>query len=281
MTTVRLIATDLDGTLLGPDGRIAAPDAHALLQASQRGIHLVVATGRPARWLGCLEPILAAKPLVIVSNGAAVVDLASGRMTRVQAIPGDAVAAVAGRLRAARPEVLFGIEHGFEFHCEPAWPLREFDPSGTLVEDPRAVRRAHWEELAAGTSPVVKLLAMAEGVTIDAFATQATSLVGDLVTVTHSSPPGSRGMVEMSASGVTKATTLARLAAELGVAPGAVAAFGDMPNDQAMLEFAGRGFAMGNAHPALRSRFEAAPGNHEGGVGHTVRALLGQPSDQA
>lgn len=276
MTAVRLIVTDLDGTLLGPDGQISEADADALLEASRRGVHLVVATGRPARWLGCLKPIAAAHPHVIVSNGAAVMDLTSGALTQVQAIPGDVVASVVARLRAARPDVLFGSEHGDGFHCEPTWPLREFDPSGVLVTDPRLPTRAAWDGLATGASPIVKLVATAEDLPIDAFTELVASLVGDRVTVTHSSPSDSRGMVEISAAGVTKATTLALVCDRLGVDPRAVAAFGDMPNDEAMLEFAGRGFAMGNAHPLLRSRFRVAPSNREGGVGVTVRALLAE-----
>ena len=52
MTTLRLVATDLDGTLLGPDGRIADADVEALLEAHARGVQIVVATGRPARCAG-------------------------------------------------------------------------------------------------------------------------------------------------------------------------------------------------------------------------------------
>ncbi len=147
------------------------------------------------------------------------------------------------------------------------------------MTDPRLPTRATWDGLATGASPIVKLVATAEDLPIDTFTELVASLVGDRVTVTHSSPSDSRGMVEISAAGVTKATTLALVCDRLGVDPRAVAAFGDMPNDEAMLEFAGRGFAMGNAHPLLRSRFRVAPSNREGGVGVTVRALLSRTGE--
>lgn len=275
MTGVRLIATDLDGTLLGPDGRVADSDAEAILAAHARGVQIVVATGRPARWLGCLEPIRDADPHVIVSNGAAVVDLASGAMERIRPIPTADLHAVEATLRAAIPGVLFAIEHGHLFGCEVDWPVRESDPAGAMIDESLDTVHAAWPELTARDLPVVKMLAMAEGWQIDALLARAADLVGDTVKVTHSTPPGHTGLLEMSAPGVTKASTLAAFCAELGIAAEEVAAFGDMPNDVEMLTFAGHGYAMGNAHASLRGRFPMAPTNVEGGVGVTVRRLLG------
>lgn len=275
MTDLRLIATDLDGTLLGPDGRVSDSDAEALLEAHARGVRIVVATGRPARWLGCLEPIRDADPHVIVSNGAAVVDLATGAMERVRAIGVPDLHAVAIAMRAAFPGVVFAIEHGYLFGCEPAWPVRESDPAGLVIDEALDTVHAPWEQLTAHDEPVVKMLAMAHDLGIDAFLAQASALVGDRVTVTHSTPPGHHGLLEMSAPGVCKATTLAAFCDELGVPAASVAAFGDMPNDLEMLTFAGHGYAMGNAHASLQGRFPQAPTNAEGGVGATVRRLLG------
>ena len=78
---------------------------------------------------------------------------------------------------------------------------------------------------------------------------QVAAVVGDQVVTTWSS---SFALVEISAAGVTKASTLATLAAEMGVGPDDVVAFGDMPNDLPMLEWAGTSYAMANAHPTVR-----------------------------
>lgn len=275
MTTLRLVATDLDGTLLGPDGRIADADVEALLEAHARGVQIVVATGRPARWLGCLESIHGAEPHVIVSNGAAVVDLNTGAMEQVHAIAPDDLIAVATALRGAFPDVMLALEHGDLFGCEPAWPLRESDPAGQVMDDTLDTVHSAWEALVAHDAPVVKMLAMTSGVPIETFVAEATALVGDRVTVTHSSPPGSRGLLEMSTTGVSKASALAEFCRVRAIPAEGVAAFGDMPNDLDMLHFAGQPYAMGNAHASLRGRFPAAPSNTEGGVGATVRRLLG------
>ncbi|MGH2503725.1 MAG: HAD family hydrolase, partial [Ktedonobacterales bacterium] len=90
--------------------------------------------------------------------------------------------------------------------------------------------------------------------------------------LTYSSPR----FLEMSARGVDKATTLARLCQRLGVAPAEVVAFGDMPNDVAMLRWAGVGVAVANAHPeALAAASAITTTNMEDGVALALERLLG------
>nr|WP_269779214.1 HAD-IIB family hydrolase [Propioniciclava soli] len=278
-----MVATDLDGTLLGPDGRIAPGDVAALHAAAAAGVHLVVATGRPARWLGCLEPIAGARPHVIVSNGAAVVDLASGVIVRRHPLPRATLTSLADALRTAFPGVLLALEHGEVFGCEPGWVSAFPDTSRTTDTENAVTVRAPFEELLDRVTPVVKLLALAPAAgpvgDVDAFADAAAHHLGERAVVTHSVLPGHRALLEISAPGVSKASALAELCAERDVAPAHVAAFGDMPNDLALLEFAGRPFAMGNAHPTLRARFEVVGTNADGGVGTTLTRLLAEADD--
>ena len=97
-------------------------------------------------------------------------------------------------------------------------------------------------------------------------------IVGDLVTVTWSS---TYAMLEMSAHGVTKASTLERLCVDLGVAAEEVVAFGDMPNDVAMLQWAGTSYAMANAHPAAVAVAAAtAPSHEDDGVAAVLSELF-------
>ncbi|MFP5416376.1 MAG: HAD hydrolase family protein [Actinomycetes bacterium] len=274
MNALRLIATDLDGTLLNPAGRITDADAAALRAASERGILIVVATGRPARWLDCLAPIAAARPYVIISNGAAVFDLAARRVIERRALDAETILHVADALRAAFPGVLFALEHGEVFGCELDWAHRVPEGSGPHSAEDAVTVRAPLHELLTRVQPVVKMLAIAPGRSSDELAHAASVLVGDRAVVTHTTPPGLPALLEISASGVSKAGTLADFCHRHGVDASEVAAFGDMPNDLGMLSFAGRPFAMGNAHPALRERFEVVGSNAEGGVGATVRRLL-------
>jgi hydroxymethylpyrimidine pyrophosphatase-like HAD family hydrolase len=96
--------------------------------------------------------------------------------------------------------------------------------------------------------------------------------VGDDAVATWSG----EGLVEISAPGVTKAATLSLVADELGVAAPDVVAFGDMPNDLPMLEWAGTAYAMANADPlVLQAADHLAPSNDHDGVARVLASLYG------
>ncbi len=83
-------------------------------------------------------------------------------------------------------------------------------------------------------------------------------------------------LLEISAAGVTKATTLAVLCEDLGIAPDEVIAFGDMPNDLAMLAWAGTSYAMADAHPTVvAAAAHLAPGHDDDGVARVLASVFG------
>ncbi|MBK8463114.1 MAG: HAD family phosphatase [Nigerium sp.] len=272
--TLRLIASDLDGTLLDPSGRIADADAEALREASAAGVRIVIATGRPLRWLAPLEAIADVRPLVIVSNGAAVWDLQRERLERTSPLDRTLVATLAEELRARIPALVFGLEEGTRFASEEAWTGHAPDHARTREQEDALTVRGPLPLLLAQERAILKFLASHPDADPDALAARARTIVGGRAVVTHSVTTGRRALLEISAAGVSKAVTLAGLCAEHGIAPAEVAAFGDMPNDADMLASVGRPFVMANAHPALRARFPVIGGNHEAGVGAQVRALL-------
>jgi HAD superfamily hydrolase (TIGR01484 family) len=119
----------------------------------------------------------------------------------------------------------------------------------------------------------VKMLARHDKMAPEAFWAETERVVGHLVTTTWSSLGA---LVEISAAGVTKASTLALLCEELGVAAEEVVAFGDMPNDLAMLEWAGCSYAMANGHPSvLELAGRTAPANVDDGVATVLQELFG------
>jgi hypothetical protein len=114
----------------------------------------------------------------------------------------------------------------------------------------------------------IKLLVSRPGMTSDEMADAAREVLGDAVDVTFSS---SSGLIEVAAPGITKATGLAEVAQRLGVPAERTIAFGDMPNDLAMLRWAGHGVAMANAHPAvLAAADEVTAPNSEDGVAQVL-----------
>ena len=267
MSRPRLIVTDLDGTFLGSDRQVSATNLAAARRAAELGVPFVVATGRPVRWLDVLDQLAEAHSQVIVSNGAAVFDLASRKVVRSFSLDVAAALAVADDLRAVVPGITFGFESATGFGCEPTSPSRQLGAPGVM--------EGQLEEVAERLGPVIKLLGFHTGLDSDELSARAAAVVGDRLTLTYAMVGDAYGMIELTAPGVTKASTLALLCAELGVDAADVVAFGDMPNDLAMLAWAGRGYVVANGHcTLLAAGFTVVPANDDDGVGHTVLQLL-------
>lgn len=262
---VRLVATDLDGTLVHSDGSVTPRTRAALAAAEGAGVLVVFVTGRPLRWAREVFDHVGPHGLAVVSNGALVWDVAADVPRLERPIPAEVTATVAERLRAAVPDVLFATETVAGWSMEPSYRTHPADDGSG-----RAPRRvAPIGELAA--EPVLKLLGLCRGHDPDELVVVAEAAVGDLVTVTHSSFP----LLEISAAGVTKASTLELLSAELGVVAEEVVAIGDMPNDLPMLAWAGTSYAMANAHPAVLDAADHVAGsNDDDGVAGVIEALL-------
>lgn len=119
---------------------------------------------------------------------------------------------------------------------------------------------------------MIKLLAHHPELDPDTFLALAHTAAGELATFTRSSPTA---LLEISGPGVSKAGTLARCCAERGIAPEEVVAFGDMPNDIAMLSWAGTSYAMANAHPdVLAATTRRTASNNDDGVAAVIERLL-------
>ncbi|MDN5562523.1 hypothetical protein EDD41_0358 [Luteococcus japonicus] len=260
-----LVASDLDGTFLDTGKRVSERNAAAVHRLKELGIPFVVATGRPARWLQCLEPICDTHPYVLASNGAVVFDLAEHRILESFPVPREVCLDVAARMRERCPDVSFGVEYGIGWGREPESPLR-----GDMVEADHIGRLA---EITEGR-PFVKLLVVSREMDSDRLAERLMDLCDGLLTCTWSMG-GPLGLLEVSAPGVTKASTLARLCDELGVDISRAVAFGDMPNDLEMLREVGSGYAMADAHPLLVNAGLPRAGSHdESGVAQVLERLL-------
>jgi hypothetical protein len=200
--------------------------------------------------------------LAICSNGGIVYDVPARAVRSARPISAEVGLRVADLMRAAIPGTTFAVENLTGFGKEPGFMERhalpddvEVGPLAALFDD--------------GT---VKMLARHEELAPEAFWAETERLVGHLVTTTWSSVGA---LVEISAAGVTKASTLALLCEELGIAPEEVVAFGDMPNDLAMLEWAGTSYAMANGHPSVRRLADrTAPANEEDGVAAVLEELF-------
>ncbi|MCW2621924.1 MAG: Cof-like hydrolase [Frankiales bacterium] len=254
----KLVATDLDGTLVGSDGKVSARNAAAVAAVERAGVPFVMVTGRPPRWMAEISRQTAHRGLAICANGALLYDLHTERVLRSSLLEEDVAVEVVTALRMVMPDIAFAVEFadtgfGHEPGYVPSYPW----PDRT---------EAHAEELVVGG--VVKLLARRPGMSADALLAAARDAVGDRATFTHSSADG---LLEISATGVTKATGLAAYAEELGILAADVVAFGDMPNDLPLLAWAGTGVAVANAHgDVLAAADEVTGSNDDDGVAQVL-----------
>ena len=264
MRPPRLVATDLDGTLLRDDGMVSARTAATLRAVHRAGVEVVFVTARPPRWVDELAHMVAGHGVVICSNGAFVYDVAGARVLECRPIPDESVRILACDLRAALPTIAFAAERTSGFAAEAAFVSRHPVPDGA----PLALRI---EELLDGATG--KLLAQCDAVPDADFLPLLSEVLAGRAVVADS---GATGLGEISAPGVTKGATLARWAEARGYLPADVWAFGDMPNDLPMLRWAGRSFAVANAHPAvLAEATDRCPSNEDDGVAAALETLTG------
>jgi len=258
----RLIATDLDGTLVRSDGTVSARTRAAVLAAQRAGSVFVMVTARPPRWLHDLSYLVGDHGVAIVANGAILYDVLRRKAIRTRLLDPAVALEVAQAIRAAIPDVQFAIERPDRYGQEPVYLNRWPKPDDTLV--------AAVEELLS--EPAAKLLVRHPSLPSDELLALVTPLVGQRVTASHS---GGHGLVEISASGVSKAAMLADFAAEQGISAAETIAFGDSVNDLPMLAWAGTSYGVANAHPEVLAVVDkVCPANDEDGVAAVLEELL-------
>jgi hypothetical protein len=271
---IDLIATDLDGTLLRSDGTVSERTRAALAAADAAGLVVVFVTGRPPRWLDPIADSTGHLGVAVGANGAVIYDLRTEQVLRTDPLDPATAVAVASDISARFPEVAYAVEYVDGFAAEPGylhdWTVNpDRDRRGNLIPPPRSGPLAEIAD-----RPVLKLLAKDHGLEVNEFLRTTGALIGARASITHSS---SRGLLEIAAPGITKATGLAHVAAEHGISADRIAAIGDMPNDVPMLEWAGTSYAVGNAHPAARAAADAVVGtNDEDAVALVVEQALAE-----
>ena len=261
---IRLVATDLDGTLLQPDSTVSLRTLAVIDAVDALGVQVVFVTGRPLRWMESLWRHVGDHGLAICSNGGVLYDVPGRSVIEAKTIPRDVGLSVAERVRAAVPGSHFALEKTTGFGREDTFPV---PPRADETDRPEVGPLE-----AIFDDDVVKLLALHQVHTPLDYWQRVERAVGTAVTTTWSS---TNALVEMSGADVTKASTLAQLCQDRGIASEEVLAFGDMPNDIALLRWAGTSYAMENAHPQARAAADhLAPRNDEDGVAQVLERLL-------
>lgn len=268
-TRPKLIATDLDGTIVAHYGAISERTIQAFRDAHALGIEIFFVTGRPPRWMPEIREAFGFGR-AICGNGALLYDLLEDKVLEEWLLQVDAQLECVRKLRIAIPQISFAVESHNYFHREKAYvPRWDIGLDNVGVESIEEIM----------TAPAIKLLARCseEELSSDEMLDIALRELEGIATVTHSNPLES--LLEISSLGVSKGTTLSKMAQRLGIKAKDAVAFGDNPNDFSMLSWAGRSYAMVNGHPNGKDYAKAiAPSIDEDGVAQIIEVLLQLPS---
>ena len=265
----KLIATDLDGTIVQYDGTISERTIEAFSKAHAMGIHIYFVTGRPPRWMDEIRDAFGFGG-AICGNGAMLYDLKTSTVTEEWMISKEMQAEIAQRLRIAIPPISFAIESHDYYHREksyvPRWDIGLDNIGVERIED--AIR-----------GPAFKMLARCSNgeFTSDEMLDIALPELDGFVTVTHSN--ANESLLEISALGISKGQTLAKVAGRLNIDSSDCISFGDNPNDFSMLEWAARSYAISDGHPEAPSFAKGiAEPCTEDGVAKIIEQLLDLPA---
>lgn len=263
----RLVAIDVDGTLVGPGGDPSDRTVKTIARVRGSGVHVVLATGRPFIIVDRTAVDVGGVDYLICSNGAMTVRQADGVVLRDVYLDDSLPEFVVNALRDRIPGVGFALEFERGAKSEPGWKRRlpASVPLGAPLDDVLS--------LLPHRGPVRKVIVFHDDFDTDlaALIDIAQQVVGDLATVTHSGLP----FAEVGPLGLHKAVALAALCDDLGIESSSVVAFGDDVNDVEMLQWAGRGVAVANAVPeALAAADTTTAGNADDGVALYLEELL-------
>ena len=276
--SIRLLATDIDGTLLNPQFQISDGDLEALRRAHAAGMEIVLVTGRRHAFALPIAKQLGFDLWLISSNGAVTRSL-GGETFHRDMMPAETCRKLCGAMQEFRGNTVLT----FDQETKGAIVLERLDELGASIrrwleknmefirfvvplED--ALVRDPVQAMFCGTMERMSLaLRTLEGVGMDG-----------LVTVLRTEyPERDLSMIDVLNAGCSKGHALERWARHRGYQRDEVMAVGDNHNDVEMLEFAGHPVIMGNACEELRGRgWRLTRGNDACGVAGAVEMALGE-----
>ncbi|MFC4495507.1 HAD family hydrolase [Streptomyces ovatisporus] len=260
----RLIATDLDGTLLRSDQTVSPRTREALTVAAARGAAHIVVTGRAVPWTRHILDDLGYDGLAVCGQGAQVYDAGAHRLLTSVTLDRQLAQVALAKIEAETgPLAVAASRDGIDGEVVVGPGYRVLD--GTLPVVKCADPLELWAE------PLSKLYLQHPVLGDDELAEAAHAVAGDLVGITMAG----EDIVELLPLGLSKAKGLSVAARRLGITARETIAFGDMPNDIPMFGWASRGVAMDNAHPELRAvADEVTASNDADGIAVVLERLL-------
>ena len=269
----RLIAIDLDGTLLDPAGALRPRSAAALQSAADAGIIIVFATGRPPMVAGA--EIAAAGRGVhygVMANGTIICTLPDQRVLHSITFATSMARAAVAALREHDPGYGFALATDRGFTSEVGFRERmpiQHGPDVSVAD----VLAGHDD-----SEHTIKLLAFHRNHSALDLLRLIPPLVDPTLVVNHMGAEA----VEIAPAGADKGVGLEWLCGHLGISATEVMVFGDEVNDLPMFRFAAHSVAVRNAHALVREAAdEVAPSNADEGVAQVIEQLMAESNGKA
>lgn len=260
----RLVAVDMDGTLLNEKLEISSRTKALIKKAKEQNIQVTLATGRMYQSvLPFAQELDLAIPL-ITYNGALVKDSATGKVYYHEPIPLEYAKKIT--------EIVKKRDVNLNLYLNDTLYVKELNARTELY-----VSIANVEAVPVGDlgeflkEPPTKMLIIGEPDVLAGLAAEVGENLGDRVEITKSKPY----FLEIISQKVTKGQALKSLAEKLGIKQEEVIAFGDNYNDLSMIEYAGLGVAMGNAPQEIKDQANlVALSNEEEGVAEVLEKFV-------
>ncbi len=277
---IRLIAVDIDGTLLNPEFKISDADLAALRRANQEGVEVVVVTGRRHTFALPIVQMLGFDLWVISSNGAVTRSLAGETFHR-DLLPAETCRKLCGVMQDFRGYAVLT----YDVEGKGAIVLERMDMLTASIQRWLEKNMQYIEfvipmEKSLTTDPVQLMFCGPIARMHDGLAVMAASSVADDITVLRTEyPVRDLSIVDVLNQGCSKGHALERWANYRGIPREQVMAIGDNYNDIEMLAFAGLPFIMGQASEELRSKgWPVTLPNDQSGVAAAIEQVMGRVS---
>lgn len=263
---LRLMATDIDGTLLGPNDVVTQRTIDTLRAAHEAGVEVVAATGR-SHWsaVPLIEPIGCIRWL-LASNGATLFDLSTGQIVDQSLLERGTVRTVVTSLNST----FSGLGYSWET-AEGVFQDEAFRAIRSTTFPSQKIARRSTSEFVAGADDLAKMMVLHPTLAdVPWLEASRPHIPAELSLATSG-----MGFVEVTSALADKGIALAALCDRLGIPQEHTVTFGDQLNDLGMLSWAGRGYAMANAHAeAVAAASHRAPHHADDGVAQVIEQLL-------
>lgn len=268
MDMIRMIALDVDGTLLNSKGQVTVETIRAIRAARARGVRVVISTGRSAPEAAWLTGLAGCDNRAVVLGGAAIADMEDGRHLRRWDIPGELAGTVLETVggKGLACMVFAGETNLLDPHSNAFfrahYPYPAYLDSTVVADDLAAWFKTH-------NQPLTKVYALGPRELFPPLLEKLGAMPG--LELTSSGADN----FEVVARGVDKGRALCLLAWEWGIAPAEIAAVGDSDNDLAMLRAVGCPVAMGNASAEVKAAAAMVTDSNDGdGVAKALWKLI-------